>query len=207
MAIKNVARGGKGLRAEVTGLKELERKLKALGKDNPALAQNMWRIVGKLGDELRNDMVAAARSAGWASMRLTYKGRNKSGVVTGEDAIKSIFSYGKPKSQAARQKYSALAGVGKPRTMFEWIAAKRPRFGSLLTLQDRAEPAVRRVAPGNPVAMSLAAALEFGTSRMQARPAIRATILASKSRIVASLSEQYKALIDRLVLTNSITGR
>lgn len=186
MATRNVARGGgKAFKSEVAGLKELERKLKALGKGNPALAQNMWSIVGNLADGLRDDMIAAARSAGWASEKLTYKGKTKHGVVTGEDAIRSIFSYSKPKEQG-RQRFSALAGVGKKRTMFEWIAGKHPK-------SPRA-----KVAPGNPVAMSLAAALELGTTNRPARPAIRAAILAAKSRIISSLSEQYKALIEQL---------
>lgn len=186
MAVRNVARGGgKNFKVEVTGLKELERKLKALGKGNPALSQNMWRIVGKMADGLRDEMMSAARAAGWASVRLKYKGRHKSGVVTGEDAIRSIFSYAKPRSQV-RQRYSALAGVGKKRSMFEWIAGRHPKSSKA------------KVAPGNPVAMSLATALEFGTTVMQPRPAIRATILAAKSRIISSLSEQYKSLLQQL---------
>lgn len=185
MAIRNIARGGgKAFKAEVTGLKDLERKLKTLAGRDPILAKAMWSIVGRAGDELRDEMAASARAAGWASARLKWKSRGKSGIITGEDAIASIFSAG-PKSMTQRQKFTVLTGVSKRKTMFEWIAGKYPR-----------SPRARPVPAGNPVAMSLATALEFGTTRMAAKPAIRTAILNGKAGIIAKLKEGYTALAE-----------
>src|SRR6266851_6117520 len=105
---KNIARGGgKGgvFKADIQGLKELERKLKALRMDSPEITAELFGIVGGAADDLRDRMRSAARSAGWGSQKTTVQ---VSGTVTGEDAIASIFSYDTPRGGSGRQRISAL---------------------------------------------------------------------------------------------------
>jgi len=92
--------------------------------------------------------------------------------------IDSIFADGRQK----RGRISALAGANKRRTMFEWRASRHPK-------SPRA-----KVPPGGKVAMSRATALEFGTTRNEARPAIRPAVAAAKTKVVQTLSEGFIAL-------------
>ncbi len=187
MAVRNVARGGgKAFKTEVTGLKELERKLKALAGSNPELRKAVQSAVGQMAIVARDEMRSQARSAGWGSSSITWKNKGKSGTVTGQQAINSIFAFGEPRENPGKwAKITALAGVGKRRTMFEWIAGRHPA-------STRA-----RVAPGGKVAMSLAAALEFGTTRHAPKPAIRNAIANVKMRIIDTLTTEYNAILQR----------
>lgn len=180
MAVRNIARGGgKAFKAEVTGIKELERKLKALSVENPQLRNEIFTVVGDAAEELRDEMKSAARSAGWGSVTTTSKGRK----VTGDEAIDSIFAYAKPRGSGKFTKISALAGVGKKKTMVEWRAGRRPKSPNA------------KVAAGGKVAESLAAMLELGTSNRPARPAIRDVIRGQKSQMLAKLAAGYNDLL------------
>src|SRR4051794_16966808 len=114
MAVRNIARGGgKAFKVEVTGLKELERKVKALLPENPAMRKDLYGVVGGGAEELRDEMRSAARAAGWGS----FKTHSRNGAaVTGDDAIASIFADARERS-GSRTRISALAGVSKKKTM------------------------------------------------------------------------------------------
>ncbi len=178
---RNVLRGGgKAVRESVIGLKELERKLRAMSPDHPEMRKQLQAIVSAAAGEMRDEMRTQARSAGWGGQNL----RTKQGIVTGQEAINSIFSYGRPK-ETGRAKVSGLAGVSKQRTMVEWTAGRRPR-------SPRA-----KVAPGRKVAMAFATMLEFGTSRMSARPAIRTAVKTARTRIIDRVTNGFQAVYQR----------
>jgi len=179
----NVLRGGgKGAKEAVTGLKELEKKLKALAPDNPDMARWLQNVVGKASIEMRNEMVAHARAAGWGSQSI----RNKTGTVTGEEAINSIFAFTRSSKQTRRAaKVSALAGLTKDKTMVEWRAGRYPK-------SPRA-----KVAAGKKVAMAFATMLEFGTTRMAARPAIRPAVKAARARVIAAVADGFNTVLKK----------
>lgn len=182
MAVRNIARGGgKAYKAEVTGLKELERKLKALSVDNPQLRNDIFGVVGDAADELRDEMKSAAQSAGWGRVATTSRGRR----VTGQDAINSIFAYAKPRGGEFSRRISAIVGVGKKKTMIEWRAGRHPKSPNA------------KVAPGSMVAESLAAMLEFGTSNRPAQPAIRNVIRGQKRGMIEKITTGYNALLEK----------
>jgi hypothetical protein len=186
MAVRNIARGGgKAYKAEVTGLKELERKLKALSVDNPQLRNDIFGVVGDAADELRDEMKSAARGAGWGAQSIRFRGPRRSGVMRGEDAINSIFAYAKPRGGDFRKRISALAGVSKQKTLIEWRAGKFPKSPNA------------KIAPGGAVAESLAAMLEFGTSNHPARPAIRGVIRGQKAKMIDAITTGYNALLEK----------
>ena len=200
MARRNYAHGGgKKLKAEIQGLKELEAKLRKLKMDHPEAAKEIYDVVGGVCNELRDSMKAAARSAGWAGERTRT---NKKGVtttkkvslrrvdsggktITGQDAINSIFSFAEQQSGSVKHKISGLVGVGKRKTMIEWRAGKHPK-------SPRAQ-----VQAGNMVAMAFATMLEFGTSTQRARPAIRKAINSARSMMIDKLASGYRALIEK----------
>ncbi len=179
----NVLRGGgKGTREAVTGLKELNAKLKALSPENPDMARWLQNVVGKASIEMRNEMVAQARAAGWGGQRL----RSKGGMVTGDEAIASIFAFTRSSKQTRRAaKVSALAGVTKGKTMVEWRAGRYPQ-------SPRAKVAWKKL-----VAMAFATMLEFGTTRMAARPAIRTAVKTARPRVIAAVADGYKAVLKK----------
>lgn len=200
---RNVLRGGgKAYKQSVTGLKELERKLKAVSKDNPAMKAEMREIVAGAAKEMRDEMVRQARAAGWGNERVigsrgarrglarinarirTGDGGFAPGGVSGQMAINSIFSYGKPRSGDFK-KIDALAGVTKPETMVEWTAGKHPKSGRA------------KVSAGGKVAMAFATMLEFGTSRMRARPAIRPAVKAAQARIIARVTGGLNGMMEK----------
>jgi hypothetical protein len=184
VAVRNIARGGgKAFKTEVTGLKELEKKLKALKGDNPQLVSEMYEVVGAAAEEVRDSMKASARAAGWGGERATVKTGRGVSVVSGQEAIASIFAFDKPRGGNSKKRISALAGAGKKRTMIEWRAGRHPK-------SPRA-----KVAPGGKVAMSLVSMLEFGTTNRRARPAIRQAIAGAKSRIISRIADGYKTLL------------
>jgi hypothetical protein len=183
MAVRNIARGGgKSYKPQIVGLKELEKKLKALKLDHPEIVNEMYDVVGEAAADVRDDMRSSARAADWATQKATIKTGKRVGVVSGNDAIDSIFSGTGPRA-GGRKRISALAGVGKRRTMVEWRAGRFPK-------SPRAQ-----VPPGSLVAMSLAAMLEMGTTNRAARPAIRKAIIAAKSRIIDKIADGFSALI------------
>jgi len=184
VAVRNIARGGgKAFKTEVKGLKELERKLKALRMDNPQITDELYEVVAGASDELRNQMKSAARAAGWGSRKTTVNGH----AISGEDAINSIFSAVLKQGGTSRRRISAIAGVGKRKTMIEWRAGKRPH---------PLHPPAKR-APGEKVAEAFATMLEIGTSKNPALPAIIAALKGSKGMIIDKVGSGYKALIDK----------
>lgn len=183
--IRNVARGGgKAYKPEVVGLKELEKKLKALRTANPPLIGDMKRLVKESADEVRDQMIRNTISAGWGGV---VKRTNK-GVVTGADAIASIFSSSRGTEERSRARIAALAGVSKRHSMIEWIAGR-------ITAKSPPTRTPRRVAPGGKVAEALATMLEFGTTVMSARPAIRPAVEMSKAKVISALAEGMNALL------------
>jgi len=96
-----------------------------------------------------------------------------------KEVIDSIFADGRKQ----RGRTGALAGANKRRTMFEWRAGKHPK-------SPRA-----KVPPGGKVAMSRATALEFGTTRNKARPAIRPAVQAAKRKVVETLTKGFQKLL------------
>ncbi len=186
--------GGKAIKESVVGLKDLERKLKALSADSPELALGAQVIVKRAAGEVRSAMKSAAIAAGWPSAppATSVHGKWAGTTVTGQDVIDRIFSFGRPKERGSRR-VSALAGVtkagpGKSQgTLFSWRASRSH-------LPTRSP---RKVAPGGEVAMSLATALEFGNSRRRARPALRTAIAAARQRVVTAVADGFKDLIDR----------
>ena len=184
MAVRNIARGGgAAFKPQILGLKELERKLKALRADNPNMTKDMYQVVGDAADSMRDEMRASASAAGWGSQKLKWRSGQRSGIATGNEAIQSIFSFSKPRGGDSRKRISAVVGVGKRRTLVEWIAGRFPK-------SPRA-----KVSPGGRVAMALAAMLEFGTTRRAARPAIRKAIQSGKMRIVNTIAVGYRTLL------------
>lgn len=177
----NVLRGGgKANREAVVGLKELEKKLRGMMPDNPEMAQWLQEIVAGGAKAMRDEMIQQARSAGWASQTIRSQGK----TIRGSEAIGSIFSYGKPK-ESRRTKVSALAGVTKRDTMIEWRASRHPK-------SSRA-----KVAFPNRVAMAFATMLEFGTTRMRARPAIRTAVKTARPRIISAITDGFNQVYQR----------
>jgi hypothetical protein len=174
--------GGKKIRAEVQGLKELERKVKALAADNPQMLADLAGVVNAAGADLRDDMRSRARGAGWASQSTAMKKKK----ITGQDAIDSIFSSAKVRTNS-RSRVSTLVGVGKWRTMVTWIAGRYPK----------ADPSKVKRRPGEPVAMAFATMLEFGTSNRPARPAIRAAVTAGRTGMLAALADGFNGLLQK----------
>jgi hypothetical protein len=181
VAIRNVARGGgKALKPGVTGVKELEAKLRAMTPDNPGMLDDMSRLVVEAAAAVRDEMRTQAKAAGWDRVNIHQGGK----VVTGAEAIDSIFSFAKPlKTGGRKPKISASAGVLKKLTMVEWTAGRNNKSPNA------------KVAPGNKVAMSLAAMLEFGTSRMAAKPAIRTAVKTARQRVIDILTRGYNDLL------------
>jgi hypothetical protein len=176
--IQNLSRGGgKAYKQEIRGIKELERKFKALKLDHPEITKEIYQVVGRVSDDVRNQMVAAARAAGWGGQSITTQ---KSGKITGDDAINAIFSYAKPRGGDSRKRISGLAGVGKRRTMAEWKAGRWPK-------SSRA----KRKA-GELVAESFATMLEIGTSNRPARPAIRTVIRNARQGVINGIAEGFR---------------
>jgi HK97 gp10 family phage protein len=183
MAVRNIARGGgKAYKGGVTGLKELEAKLKALRADNPQLTADLRKMLGDAAGGLRDQMKSSAQAAGWASHSI--KTRSGKVLATGQEAIDSIFASSKGASgENPRARISALAGVSKRRSMVEWTAGKHPVSPNA------------KVAPGGKVAEAYATMLEFGTSRMPARPAIRPAVQSGKQGIINVLTDGFQALL------------
>lgn len=194
----NVLRtGGKASKEAVTGLKELEAKLKALAPEHPEMARWLQNVVGKASIEMRNEMAAQARAAGWGTQRITNYLSEKKGTgkrrltgktttVEGQAAIDSIFAFtrGRP-SKSGKAKVSALAGVTKPKTMIEWRAGLYPR-----------SPRAKRSYP-TVIAEAFATMLEFGTSRMAARPAIRTAVKTARPRVIQAVSDGFNAVLEK----------
>lgn len=201
---QNVLRGGgKAQKEAVQGLKELERKLKQLATSNPEMKFALQQVVAAGAKEMRDEMASQARAKGWGSQHITarirtdlsQRGRTPKGFaaggISGGMAVDSIFSYGRPRrTENPRQRISALAGVTKPETMVEWTT---PGINAASAKAGRP----RKRAKGETVAMAFATMLEFGTSRMKARPAIRPAVKAARERIVAKVAEQYRSLLDK----------
>lgn len=193
MARRNVLRGGgKANKAAVTGLKDLERKLKAMMPDNPQMAAFAQEAVAQGAKAIQAEMLSTARAAGWGSAHVHSRFGKFAQDITGEDVLKRIFSYGKPKpAKSGRMRVTALAGVtkagrgGNLGSMFSWRAGKHPKS------------ARAKVAAGNEVAMSLATALEFGTSRQPAKPAIRQAIKSGQPRVLAMITDKFQAIYQR----------
>ncbi len=187
----NLARGGgKALKSEVKGVKELERKLKQLATTNPGLTTAIRILVGNASAEVRNEMKRRAISAGWANQAIFAQGANgKRKAMSGQTVIDIMFASARPApGDNPRRRISGMAGVSKRRSMVEWIAGRVGPF-SWPTRTPR------RVKAGNPVAESFATMLEFGTTRMKPRPAIVPAIQAARSRVVATLTEGYNDLL------------
>jgi len=196
--VRNIARGGgKKFKVDIQGLKELETKLRALKMDNPQIVGEIYHVVGAAADNLRDDMRSAARSAGWGAEKavrrkgvattkaITMKTFQSSDgkVLTGDDAINSIFSFDEPRG--GTNKISALAGLNKKRTMVRWKAGKHPKSKNA------------KVAPGGEVAMAFASMLEFGTSIHRSRPAIRKAVQSGRQRIIDTIAKGFTALIEK----------
>lgn len=182
MAVRNVARGGgKAYKEPVKGLKELEKKLKALLPDNPQMRDELYGVISQVTEQVAGEMRAQARSAGWTGQEF----HGPRGHATGAEAIASIFSFAKPRGENPRKRISGLAGISKQHTMVEWIAGKHPR-------SPRA-----KVAPGGKVAEAFATMLEIGTSVRPARPAIRVAVANAKGRVVDTLTQAYSALLQK----------
>jgi HK97 gp10 family phage protein len=84
-----------------------------------------------------------------------------------------------------RGKIVALFGVNKQSNMVVWNAGPNPK-------SPRA-----KVGEGGKVAMSMVSMFEFGTTRMQAKPAVRPAIQGSKSQMVQTTAAEFKAIIIR----------
>lgn len=188
---RNVLRGGgKDRKVEVLGLKELEKKLKALMPDNPQMQAYAQEAVAAAAVEMRNGMRSAA-SAAWGGRTVKSTFGKFKGAMTGYDVVNHIFSYGRPKVYSSgRSRVTALAGATKMGrgsdsrgTMFSWKAGPHPKS------------AKAKVGAGGEVAMSFATALEFGTSMYPARPAIREAVKSGQSRIIATVTEKFKAIL------------
>ncbi len=187
LKVPNIARGGKGLRSEVRGVKELERKLKQLATTNPGLTTAIRVLVGQASADVRNEMKSRAISAGWASKSIST--RKGTVLATGQEVIDSMFASARPApGDDPRRRVSGLAGVSKRRSMVEWIAG---RVGP----QSWPTRTPRRVKAGGLVAEAFATMLEFGTTRMKPRPAIVPAIQAARGRVVATLTEGYNDLL------------
>ncbi len=191
----NITRGGgKALKEQVQGLKELEKKLKALAADNPVLALGAQTVVKRAACDVRDEMKAQARAAGWASQKITYtpyvkkQWRLGSGkrIITGQQAIDSLFAFGR-RTKYSKYRISALAGATKPETMVDWIAGT--------SFKHTRTP--RKVSPGGAVSMAFVTMLEFGTTRMQARPAIRTAVKTARARIIDTVSKGFKELVEK----------
>lgn len=166
--LRNVARGGgKALKSEVRGLKDLEVKLKDLLPGNPRMAKMINAVVAEAAEELANTMRSSARAAGWP-----------------EWIVKSIFSYGQMRA-SGKKRITALAGVNKKMSMVEWRAGKHPKSPNA------------KVTPGGKVAMARATMLEFGTSRAPAKPAIRSAVKQAKGVIIAKVTEGFQSIYSK----------
>jgi len=186
MPVRNVARGGgKAFKGEVTGLKELERKLKALATDNPALQADLRDLVGAGAESVRIEMRSKAMGAGWASQSI--KTRKGVTLATGQQVIDAMFA-SKGDNGKPRQRINAIAGVSKRRSMVEWVAGR-------VTAASWPTRTPRRVKPGGLVAEAFATMLEFGTTRMRARPAINPAVQAAKPKVISTLADGYNALL------------
>lgn len=107
------------------------------------------------------------------------------------EAIAGIFAYFDPNKP---KRSTALAGVSKRRSMVEWYPGK--------SKSPRA-----KVAPGTvsakgarfgaqKIAMSLATMFEYGTSKMNARPAYRPALASVRASMLARMAQGYKKVIE-----------
>ncbi len=190
--VKNLARGGGvgGTYKEgITGLKDLERKLKAMRTDNPSLMGELKALTKAGADEVRDQMRASAINAGWGSA--VFRGSDRKTVImTGQAAIDAIFSSTKGTETNSRARINALAGVSKRHSMIEWKAGP-------ITAKSKPTRTPRKKNPGEMVAESAATMLEFGTTVRDARPALRSAIELSKARIITRLAEGMNALLTK----------
>lgn len=187
MPVRNVARGGgAAFRGEVKGLKELEAKLKALATDNPTLIGDLRKLVANATADVRDEMKRRAIGAGWANQSI--KTRKGEVLMTGQQVIDVMFASTRETSDNPRQRINGLAGVSKRRSMVEWVAGRVGAF-SWPTRSPR------RVKQGGKVAEAFATMLEFGTTRMRARPAINPAIVAAKPKIISTLADGYNGLL------------
>ncbi len=132
-------------------------------------------------------MKRRATSAGWSGQ--TLKDRKGKVLATGDHVIDLMFATAKPgPNDSPRKRISGLAGISKRHTMVEWIAGRIGPF-SWPTRTPR------RVKPGNPVSMSFATMLEFGTTRMKPRPAIVPAIQSARAKVVSTLADGYNDLL------------
>ncbi len=185
MRATNVLRGGGKATREleaITGIKELEAKLKALAPEHPEMARWLQAVVGKASIEMRREMAVQARAAGWGSQSIRIGSR----TITGDEAIASIFAFTRSSKQSRRAaKVSALAGLTKDKTMVEWRAGRYPK-------SPRAKVAWKKL-----VAMAFATMLEFGTTRMAARPAIRTAVKTARPRVIAAVADGFNAVLNK----------
>lgn len=190
--------GGKKTALAVQGLKELEQKLKQLNPEGENMSRWMQAVVANASKDVRDEMRSQAESAGWGSMRATsaiterpaggkrrHTGKFK--TIEGSAVLRAFFSFGKPKP-GRRSSVSALAGVSKPEVMVEWRAGLHPH-----PLPGRQ---IKQSFP-NIISESLPFMLEFGSSKMTARPAIRNAVKTVRPRVIATITDGFQKIFDR----------
>ena len=171
--MRNIAKGGAAI--EVTGMKELQAKLRALALEDPATIDKAQKVLGDAASIVREQVRASMMIAGWPSILVT----------------RAAFGVSKTRG---RKKLTALAGMSKgfkdPSNplYIEWRAARRPSPFALKAV-------TRNVPPGGLVGMGWATMWEFGTTRMPAHPAFRPAIQMVRSKVRETVANGFIGII------------
>jgi hypothetical protein len=164
----------------VEGFQELQIKLRDLHpSENKFMKMQINDVLGDAATEVRDQMRASAMIARWPV-----------------SLIKTIFSYYELNAMYTRRRNrpSALAGVSKRQSMIEWRAGAHPK-----------SPRAKNP-PGKIISESLATmmeygtsgtTLEYGTSHIQARPAIRPALRMVRARVRALFVTRLREVLKK----------
>ncbi len=204
--IRDVARGGgKAVKAEIEGLRELEAKLRDLiSLDDDSLSPGQKSIRTKWARERLNSVLGDA-----ADMVKVQARANAQAQKWPKAVIAAIFSYADIDKARGKFKYSirgALAGIRKgapPRRDMEIYREWNPGRSWGGIVGGYLHPTGKRVlkkglVSGRLIGMSLASMFEFGTSKMAARPAFRPALRATRQRVLQFVANGYRGVIEQL---------
>ena len=205
--ITNITRSGRGkaVRTEITGIRELEatvRDLIAMGDSPLSVGQRATRarwareqlseVLGDAAGLLKSRIRANAEAQHWPRAVIAA-------IFTFADisANRSSFKY--------NQRQSALAGIRKgapprrdPKIYREWNPGASWSGITGGYLHPTGKRLLKKgLVSGRKIGMSLASMFEFGTSKMQARPAFRPALKAVQAEIIRRVASGYRHVIEK----------
>lgn len=159
-------------KAEIAGLKDLQAKFKDLieassnQSERTAIAKVINNGIHETAEDIKNDVLVNGKAS-----RVPAK------------ALSGVFKFYDPSKAKKNSQRNALVGINKQRSMVEWTAAPGNKNSR------------KKVSPGGNVAMSLAAMVEIGTSRMPARPYFGPAIQKARREIPVKFATMLKAAL------------